>query len=227
MYNIKNINKKKLLIILPFLSLIISCSKPNSNNLQQHQSYNSYNNQDLICEEYINRVGKILLIVDNNYKHENREIKFLIKNQDLPSIEVVYNMKPFIKNQNHVIISTGVLNYLQDEAELATILAIALEKINNNFDFQNPNLNIANKADSRIIEHLYRAGYDPRAFLELQEEFLKNKHIKDNWLKFLFANANLTKHRIDVNNRSILNISKGLKRDKQNYLSNIYLLKNS
>ncbi len=226
MYNIKNITKKKSFIILPFLSLIISCSKPNFNNLQQHQSYNNYNNQDLICEEYVNRIGKLLLIVDNN-KYNDREIKFSIKNQDLPSLEVIYNLKPFIKNQNHIIISTGVLNYLQDEAELATILAIALEKINNNFDFQSPNLNVANKADSRIVQHLYRAGYDPRAFVELQEEFLKNKHIKDNWLKFLFANSNLSKHRIDVNNRSILNISKGLKRDRQNYLSNIYLLKNS
>lgn len=223
--NLININNKKNLVIRLFNLIIltnlfvyiIGCS--NFNDISEK----SYTNNIFICEEYINRIGKLLLIVDNK-KYYN-EINFLIKNQNLPSLEIFYH-NTHLTSIPQVIISKGTLHYLQDEAELTTILAIALEKINYPFDFESPNINIAHKADARIIQHLYKAGYDPKAYIELQTEYLKNKNFKNNWLKFLFGNAHLNQKRITINNQLILSAYKGLKRDKQNYLSHVYLLEN-
>lgn len=223
-----NIIPKKLscLVMLLFVSFNIGCLKGHISAKQQ--AYHNKTNHQLICEEYVNRIAKILLIVsDDNNRYSPTRV--FIKNQDILSLE--FGLSGNLRNQdaqNYITISKGILDYLQDEAELAVIIAIALEKINNSFDFEISNSMAANQVDLRIINNLYQAGYDPRAFLELQIEYLQNKHTKNNWLKFLFAGINITEDRIKINSIYILNnIPKGLRRDKQNYLSNIYLLKDN
>ncbi len=204
--------------------LVISgCGDMLHHKNKSHYSYNK-NHEFNIIQEYISRIGKRLLIVNNTQSIANLNIVFCLDNSDIPSLAINYEPKSKYDINNIITISKGLLHYLQDEAELATILAIALETIRSN-DFVNLNFNIAISADNRIIQNLYQAGYDPSAFIELQEEYLKNKSYQENWLNFLFSPINITNPRIYANKKILLKVPKGLQRGKQLYLSNMYLLK--
>ena len=202
---------------------INSCTE--MHNSKNHHKYYGNNNHGFhnVIEEYMSRVGKRLLIVNDNNKINSSNINFSFNNSDTTLLTIEYYQKS-IYQYNTITLTKGVLNYLQDEAELAAILAISLETINSN-DIANFDLSAALNADKRIIMHLYKAGYDPSAFVELEEEYLKDKNSQDNWLNFLFSPMNITTERINANKKILLKIPKGLLRGKQPYLSNMYLLK--
>ncbi len=221
------LNIKKIIIIILYCSVIITgCS--DTLNLDNKYSYyrSSKNYKFAVIEEYVSRVGKRLLIVNDNQILNNLNIKFAINNSEMQSLNIQYEQNYKYKQKHVIIVSKGLLNYLQDEAELATILAIALETINSN-DIISLNSTTSLKADSRIINNLYKAGYDPLAFVALQEEYLKDKNHTYSWLNFLFSPMNISEPRIYANQKKLLSIPKGLQRGKQNYLSNICLLKPS
>lgn len=174
-----------------------------TDNLHKVKQLASYN----VIEEYINRVGKRLLIVADNPTLATTDIKFKL---DL-------NKNCFIKvntEQQIIIITRGMLEQLQDEAELAAILAMALTDL--------AKIPIED-CDEKIIKHLYRAGYDPMAFVELEEEFLTNKHKEVNWLESVFS-IGITNYKINFNKKLATSLSKGMQRAKQHYFINIRLL---
>lgn len=217
------LNIKKLVIIILYCSVIItSCSDTLYLNNKYSHYKSSKNYKFIVIEEYVSRVGKRLLIV-NNKRLNGLNIQFAINNSETQSLNIQYEQNYKYKQKNIITISKGLLTYLQDEAELASILAIALETINSN-DIISLNSSVSLKADSRIIDNLYKAGYDPLAFVALQAEYLKDKDHTHSWLSFLFSPMNISEPRIYANQKKLLSIPKGLQRGKQNYLSNISLL---
>ncbi|MGD0466358.1 MAG: hypothetical protein ABSA84_06640 [Gammaproteobacteria bacterium] len=203
---------KQLFVSMCCVIFIIGCN-PNIDR-------NPKKNTSTIVEEYVNRVIKRLLIVDENTELPKLNVSFKLDLND----KVLFKINP---KKLQIIISKGVLENLQDEAELAAILAMALgtlEQISpDNFD-------------EKIINHMYKAGYDPIAFVELQEEYLANEKIEnmnDNWLKFLFSinstNLNslekITPSKINANKKLVLSLSRGMQRAKQRYFINMRLLK--
>lgn len=188
---------KKLFMLIASCSIIIIST--NSCTNYYNDDYYAYDHYYNFIEEYITRIGKRLLIVDDNHK---LNIKFALNNNSVPLLTMQHNT---------ITISNGVLNYLKNEAELVAILAIALETINNN-NYQ---------TDHRIIMHLYKAGYDPLVLVELEEEYLNSQNSPNNWLDFLFSSMNITIERINANKNIILKMPKGLFRGEERYLSSI------
>jgi predicted Zn-dependent protease len=223
--------KKKLkianLITLSLITLNITnisgCNNSNYSNTNNYSQYSNYNVSSSL-KEYINRVAKRLLIVNDNPQLNQLHVDFCFSNNDKPILSIDYMPKIRYKKNHSITISKGLLNYLQDEAELATIIAIALETLTSNNIASEVHL-VATKADRRIINQLYKAGYDPMVLTELQEEYLKNEE-NSNWLTFLFDPININDKRVSTNKLYTQNNTpRGLQRGKQRYLSNIYLLK--
>jgi hypothetical protein len=174
--------------------------------LDAGQDFSNKYNQ---TEEYISRVGKRLLIISDSKNLNKINIIFKFKNTNKTFISI---------NDNQIIITKGILYYLHDEAELAAILAIALVSL----DAQN-----FSDFDERVINYLYKAGYDPMAFIELQQEYLINKRKKYNWLYAIFLNNlnNITKVTVNINKQLASSLSRGTQRFEQRYCSNIQTLK--
>lgn len=225
----QNKNYKSIAIKLLILSLLIfnalllnGCNNTLASNHYPYSSNKSTANGAV--QEYINRVAKRLLIVTDNPRLAKLNINLQFKNSSNPTLYIDYPATINHRQAHSIVISKGLLNYLQDEAELAAIIAIALETLASNQIASN-NYPVATSADRRIINQLYRAGYDPAALIELQEEHLTN-HKQQNWLGFLFDPINITHPRVTTNKAYIRkHIPKGLQRGKQNYLSNVYLIK--
>lgn len=219
-----NFKKISLIILIACFTLNNSCT--HTSNALDNKNKHDYN----AVKEYINRVGKLLLITNyDRYVVNNLEISFDVNNNKTPFLNVeqprifsnIWNQKT--NNKKYTItISKELLNYLYDEATLATILAVGIETIHSN-NFFSIEIREALQADTRIINNLYRSGYDPEAFIDLQKEYLilKRQNFKNNWLNFLFSNAIINNIRIANNKKKLLLLPKGLARAKQNYLQNI------
>ena len=134
--------------------IITGCSDTLNLNNKYPYYRSSKNYKFAVIEEYVSRVGKRLLIVNDNQILNNLNIKFAINNSETQSLNIQYEQNYKHKQTHTIIVSKGLLNYLQDEAELATILAIALETINSN-DIISLNSTTSLKADTRIINNLY------------------------------------------------------------------------
>lgn len=170
-----------------------------------HDVSNKYNQ----TKEYISRVGKRLLIISDSKKLNKINIIFKFKNTTKSFINI---------DNNQIIITKGILYYLEDEAELAAILAIVLVSLD---------AKICSDFDERVINYLYKAGYDPMAFIGLQQEYLNNKSKKNNWLYAIFLNNsnNITKVTVNINKQLASSLSRGTQRFEQRYRSNIQTLK--
>ena len=203
---------KQLFVSICCVVVIVGCTPGSSRNLK----IDGYT----VVEEYVNRVIKRLLIVGESTKLPKLNVSFKLYHSN----KMLFEVNP---KKCQIIISKGILEHLQDEAELAAILAMGLgileQTAKDNFD-------------ETIINNMHKAGYDPIAFVELQEEYLANEkieNINDNWLKFLFSinstNLNslekITKSKININKKLVLNLSRGMQRAEQRYLINMRLLK--
>ncbi len=66
------------------------------------------------------------------------------------------------------------------------------------------------EADHYSMLYMVRAGYDPKAAVDLQEKFVKlSKEKKSNWLDGLFASHPPSEERVDKNRERLINLSFG------------------
>lgn len=165
-------NMKKLIVICIILA-ISGCSN-NRGSLETHQQTGRIDNQlatayapsESSTEEYVNRIGKKVILVsdrpDSNYNF-----------RVLDDSDAVFSINSETKS---VIISNGVLHQLTDEAQLAAALALGIASLNN-----------VPQPDKEATYSLSRAGYDPRAVLELQQQYFNaanNSHTY--WLQGVY-----------------------------------------
>ena len=116
---------------------------------------NKYTKPSDAVEEYINRIGKKILVVS---AHPGMNFQF-------KSISAADQILELDQASNTVALSHGLLKNLKDEAELAAILTLSMEKLAH-----------SNDIDQDTIKYLFRAGYDPQALIDLQQnqaEFLQ------------------------------------------------------
>lgn len=161
-------------------------ARMDNNLVEKYQQANS------ITEEYVSRIAKRVSMV-NDRPSDNFTINVL-KTQD-----VEYSLDPETRT---IIISQGALNKLKDEAELATILTVGMARIDNS-----PNI------DRETATLLYKAGYDPQAMLDLQEQYF---YRQQNWLSEVFPYPP-TPGSITANQTMIEKMPKGLLRGSENY----------
>lgn len=204
-------------VILIIFGLIGGCS--NIEKLQSaynpffHKYSNMYFKPLPNLKEYINRVMERLLIVHDFTNRKYIKINLEITSENSPKIYVKSSSFDRLNKISLIKISTKTLDYLQDEAELAAVLAIILEKIYNNY---NETLEI------RIINHLWRAGYNPIAYLDLQNAYLKKFRLTNQWLKNILNQVTIEQIR---NNYTYINQLpyQGV-RNKLDYLNSVYLI---
>lgn len=195
---------KQLLLIIFFIGNFVGCT-PNIGHHVTRYEYNQYLGQ---VKEYVNRIGKRLIIVSESSNLAKLNIAFDLKNSHAIFFEID-------TDKYHITISKGLLENLQDEAELCAILALSLVTLEHN--------NLDN-IDQQIMNNIYKAEYDPMAFVELQEEYLANKDKNYNWLKVIFL-SNITKNTVNINRKIAFSFSKGTQRGKDRYCSQMRLLK--
>ena len=195
---------KQLLLIIFFIGNAVGCT-PNVNHHVTRYEYNQYLDQ---VKEYVNRIGKRLILVNSSSKLAKLNVGFDVKN----SHDIFFDIDA---DKYHITISIGLLEHLQDEAELGAILALSLVTLeHNNFD----------NIDQQVMNNIYKAEYDPMAFVELQEEYLANKDKDYNWLKVIFL-SNITKNTVNINRKIACSFSKGTQRGKERYRSQMRWLK--
>ncbi len=153
-----------------------------------------------MLEEYINRVYKRLQIVS-----ERPISNYFFAVIDSQQSELNYDAE-----KQTILISRGLLDELSDEAELAATLSLSVAKFSGE---ANP--------DRETVNNLYRAGYDPVAMLDLQEEYFHAAHAgEEHWLRFIYS-IPPTAGTITANRLLINNLQPGLKRDTEDYQKQI------
>lgn len=170
---------KKILILLPLLALT-ACSNYGAPD---------YHNQESVSE-YVNRIAKKIIIVSDQ---SSINYQFSVNDNPIPEIS-------FDQEDNKIIVSSGLLQNLSDEAELAAILSLAMAKYAGLAD-----------PDQATINYLYRAGYDPRALIDIQEQGLYAN---------LYATP-VTASTIEYNKHRIASLPKGLLRESVNFCNHI------
>lgn len=156
----------------------------------------SYKQTNSAKEEYVNRVAKRVIMVsdrpDNNY-----------------NIEILDTHEPVLQidSETHTVaISEGVLHNLRDEAELAAALTLGMARLDNS-----PNI------DKETAVYLSRAGYDPHAMLDLQEQYFSfSQNGKQHWLQELYPTPP-SAGTIAANRMMIQKMPQGLLRGSESY----------
>lgn len=204
---------KLLMLVILTAELFTACSS-NINSCAARGNYLQYIEQ---TSEYINRIGKRLLIVSENANINKLNINFIFKNTHKLLLDIN-------SHHNSVIISKGLLEQLQDEAELSAILALSIVILER--EYFNENQEAQEDIDKKIINYIYKAGYDPMAFVDLQEEYLVNENNAYNWLKSIFSHNvhHINKNTINTNKNFALCLTKGTERAKERYFSQIKVI---
>lgn len=193
---------RKLSLVLLTLSLIGCGSQYNT--VKKHQQtaridsieVNKEHQATSKLEEYVNRVNKRLQVVS-----ERPSSKYFFAVVDSKELALSYD-----PDTRTILISRGLLTQLHDEAELAATLSLSIAKFSGE---TNP--------DRETVSNLYRAGYDPKAMLELQEQYFHAAHAgQDHWLKVIY-NMPPTAGTITANKLMISNMEEGLQRDSDDY----------
>lgn len=204
MLNIRWTTTKLLTLIFLTASIVTACRSNIHSCYITKNSYRQYFEQII---EYVDRVGKKLLIVSENTNINDLNINFIFKNTD----KLILNIN---SQHNSIIISKGLLEHLQDEAELAAILAFSIVVLEQEY------FNNIQDVDQQIINYIYKAGYDPMAFVNLQEEYLVNKNNTYNWLKSVFYH-DIDQNTVNINKNCALFLTKGTDRAKERYFTQI------
>jgi len=160
----------------------------------------AYSKPNTAIEEYVARVGKRVLIVSDQ---PNANYKFLVSDNETPELSLS-------KEQNSITISHGLLLKLNDEAELAAALTMAMSKM-----AYYPDL------DRNALTALARAGYDPLAMVDLQEQYYNRaEYNPGHWLSVIYSQPP-TDTAIATNRAFAGKMSKGLLRGIENYHKHI------
>lgn len=195
-------NMKKLFTIGILLTLS-GCGN-NQDSLVTHRQTSRIDNgvvatyapSESSTEEYVNRVGKRVLLVSD--RHSNN-YNFSVLEESQPVFAV--------NTETHsVIISRGVLQQLKNEAELAAALALGIAKLDN-----------ASNIDKDAANLLSMAGYDPHAILELQQQyFYAANNNQAHWLQNIYPTPP-TAGAITTNEVMLKKMPKGLLRGEDEY----------
>lgn len=201
-------------ILIIFSNLFIfGCKTTNQNSklaeTKPDNPYRSYiysssikKQKPTIClNEYVSRVGKKIVLVTEN---PCAEYNFKVEDSNMPvKIE-----------ENNIILDKTTLKNLDDEAELAAVLANAINRANRNFS-----KTTQTKEDQEIIDSLSKAGYDPNAVIDLQEKYLNAPYNKKySWIKSL-SKHKINKNRINSNKNFLAKKPKGLQRNKHKFIN--------
>lgn len=149
-------------------------------------------------EEYVSRVGKKVMLVSGR---SDIKYKFNVVSSDAPTFNLT---------TNSITISRGLLNRLNDEAELAAILSHGIVELSENYS--DPSLK-----DDSVLTYMARAGYDPAAAVELQQKYLRNSAS----LGGVYSANPPTASRIDTNKARLNKLPKGLHRGTEIYSKNV------
>jgi predicted Zn-dependent protease len=147
-------------------------------------------------EEYVSRVGKKTIIVSNN---ANAIYRFSVNSSSTPEIE-------FDLENNTITVSHGLLANLHDEAELAAVLTRSMAKLSHEPE-----------PDRATLNNLFRAGYDPQALIDLQEQYIFAKNSGgDMWLSTIYT-IPIDESNIEANKVIVSKMPKGLLRGMDEY----------
>ena len=114
------------------------------------------------------------------------------------------------KANNSVTLSRGLLHELNDEAELAAILGLSISKLAYYPDI-----------DRSTIKFLTRAGYDPRALVDLQQHYYEaSASTQNHWLSTIYKYPP-TVEALEQNKAFTSKAPKGLQRGVENYQKQI------
>lgn len=153
----------------------------------------------LDIDEYVNRIAKKILIVSD---HPEIIYNFKVIPSDTPGLA-------FDQETNSILVSSNLLQRLQDEAELAAVLSLGVAKYSQNAD-----------PDRATVDSLYRAGYDPQALVDLQEQyFLSTPEDKNFWFSNLYP-YQLTPEAITYSKSLMSGLPQGLLRGTEEYTKN-------
>jgi predicted Zn-dependent protease len=193
---------KQLLLLICVISL--SACTGNRSSIDAHDQSaridqnvtSSYKAADSETEEYVSRIAKRVAMVSDR-PNSNYNIEVLDTSDPILEIN---------RESNTVIISNGVLSNLRDEAQLAAALTMGMARLENS-----PNI------DRETAVYLSRAGYDPYAMLDLQEQyFYAAQHGQQHWLHNLYPSAP-SAGTIAANRVMLQKLPKGLARDTDSY----------
>lgn len=193
---------KKLFIIVVTI-MLCACSH-NQSSIKTHQQtariYNDtvtqYTPSKSQAEEYISRVGKRVTLVSNSPS----------TNYNFRVIDAKESNLYINSETNTISISEGLLQQLNDEAELAAVLLLSALRMNH-----------ATNLDRDTVTFLSRAGYDPKAMLDLQEQYFHTANKKQNhWMQVIYPVAP-SAGTIMSNKVMLENMPKGLTRDTEDY----------
>lgn len=146
-------------------------------------------------EEYVNRIAKRIMLVS---ERPANKYAFVVASDAEPTLTLDHET-------NTVIISTGALRALRDEAELAAALTMSMERLDNTA--------ITSQA---TVNALYMAGYDPEAYVALQEQYLQNYTNEQQWLQAIFPTLP-TQSDITATKALVEKMPQGLQRGTENY----------
>ncbi len=160
-------------VILICVLTLVGCMA-NTSSLETHQQtartdpglINKYHPPQSALEEYVNRIGKRVVLVS-----------------DRPSTNYIFNVTSdgdailSIDHETHtIIVSEGLLHQLHDEAELAATLSLAIGRLSHSADI-----------NRYVANNLVRAGYDPRALLDLQQQYFSSgTKNQQHWLSSIY-----------------------------------------
>jgi predicted Zn-dependent protease len=193
---------KKLFIIM---AIIMLCACSNNQSLHKTKQQTSRIDNDTIAlyapsksqtEEYVSRVGKRVTLVSNS---PSTNYNFRVLNTDELDLE--------IDRETHtIIISEGLLQQLKDEAELATVLLLSALRLDHHTNL-----------DRDAVTFLSRAGYDPKAMLDLQEQYFYSANKRQyHWMQRIYPVA--PSAGTIMSTRIMLEkMPKGLARDEEDY----------
>lgn len=205
-------NLLTLFLITSFSMLLGGClstSAPENLSENSDDPYRSYIYSDTIkkrkptidIEEYVSRVGKKVILVSD---YPEAEHSFKVQNT---------SSQPFTISENgNITISKDALLTLQDEAELAVVLAHAINRINTNFQKLS-----SSEEDNDVASVISRAGYDPSAIVDIQERYLNNPSSNE-WLSTITYNE-INQQRVANSKQIVSKSPKGLCRNKNNYIN--------
>lgn len=186
-------NITKLIWLTIITSTVVACSTQENRGLApeaQKGRINSPIQQQAAAnnsaDEYVNRVAKRVIEVS-----AQPESKYQFRVVESINPGVAYD-----KESNSILVSSALLNQLNDEAELAAVLSLGVAKYS-----QTP------QSDNITIDYLYRAGYNPKALVDLQEQYLHNVSASNRnyWLSNLSAEP-ITPSSIHYNKTIIQNM---------------------
>jgi predicted Zn-dependent protease len=193
---------RKLFVMVATL-MLCACFN-NQSSLQTHQQTARIDNDTVAqytpsksqTEEYISRVGKRVTLVSNR---PSTNYNFRVLNTEELDLEID-------KETRTISISEGLLQQLKDEAELATVLLLSALRMDHTINLDR---------DTATI--LSRAGYDPKAMLDLQEQYFHSANNRQNhWLQVIYPIAP-SAGTIMSNKIMLEKMPKGLARDEDDY----------